>query len=240
MTIIDDSRFRANLLLAAIDPQQLAELAPHLERVQLAQGDVLFDSGDELGHLWFPETSVVSLTIAMVEGGSSEAATIGREGAVGLLAALSSRLAISRAVVRVPGGALRLRAPVLQAVFDASPQVRHRCLCYVDALLGQVLQSSACSALHTVEARLCRSLLQLEDRMGEDGSLPMTHDFLAQMLGVHRTTVTLAAGILQRTGVIDYARGRVTVLDRAQLEAMSCECYAVIRDLYRRLRQKPS
>lgn len=237
MAIFDVGPFRSNQLLAAFEPLQREELGPHLERVRLAQGDQLFDAGDALANAWFPESCVVSLTVTMSAGGSSEAATIGREGAVGLLAALSSRVAISRAVVRVPGEALRVRAPALQASFEASPRVRHRCLCYVDALLGQVLQSSACSALHPVEARLCRWLLQLEDRTADDGRLPLTHDFLAQMLGVHRTTVTLAARMLQRAGVIDYARGRVTVVDRARLEALSCECYAVIRDLYHRLQQ---
>jgi CRP-like cAMP-binding protein len=171
----------------------------------------------------------------MRDGGCSDVATIGREGMVGLMAAVSSHLALSRGMVQVPGNALRLPASVLKTLFEASPPVRQRCLCYVDALLAQVLQSSACSALHSVEARLCRWLLQLEDRTEGDPRLPLTHDFLAEMLGAHRTTVTLAARTLQRSRLITYRRGQIRVLNRAGLESAACECYATIREHYDRL-----
>lgn len=225
----------ANRLLAALEPGDHRQLAAQLERQRLERGQVLFEPDEELRHAWFPETCVVSLTVPMRDGGGTEAATTGREGMVGLMAALSSHRALSRAVVQVPGSALRLPATALRAVFEASPQVRQRCLCYVDALLAQVLQSAACSALHSVEARLCRWLLQLDDRTEGEPRLPLTHDFLAEMLGAHRSTVTLAARVLQRAGLIAYRRGQVTVLDRAGLEEAACECYATIRAHYERL-----
>ena len=224
-----------NQLLAALEPRDREELAPHLERGRLAGGEVLFEPDEELRHAWFPESCVLSLAVTMRDGGSSEAATVGREGVVGLMAALSSHRALSRGVVQVPGSVLRLPAGVLQARFEASPGFRQRCLCYVDALLAQVLQSTACSALHSVEARLGRWLLQLEDRTEGDPRLPLTHDFLAEMLGAHRTTVTLAARALQRAGLIAYRRGQVTVLDRRGLETAACECYRTVRQQYERL-----
>jgi CRP-like cAMP-binding protein len=219
-----------NRLLAALEPRDHQQLAPHLDRVRLARGDVLFEQGEELRHAWFPESCIVSLIILMRDGGSSEAATTGREGMVGLMAALSNRRALSRAVVQMPGHALQLPAGTLRTAFEANPRVRQRFLCYVNALLAQVLQSSACNALHPVEARLCRWLLQMEDRTEGGPSLPLTHDFLAEMLGTHRTTVTLAARALQRAGLIDYGRGQVTLLDRPGLEQVARECYATIRE----------
>ncbi len=234
-----DHRPAANRLLASLEPGDHRRLLARAERVRLERGQVLFEAGEELRHAWFPESCVVSLAVAMRDGASSEAATVGREGMVGLMAALSSHRALSRAVVRVPGEASRLPADALRAAFEANPRVRLRCLCYVDALLAQVLQSAACSALHPVEARLSRWLLQLEDRIGDAPSgLPLTHDFLAEMLGAHRTTVTLAARALQRAGLIAYRRGQVAVLDRPGLEAAACECYAAIREQYERLLPK--
>jgi CRP-like cAMP-binding protein len=205
------------------------------ERARVRQGDVLVDPGEDVRHVWFPEDCVVSLTITMHEGGSSEAATIGREGVVGMMAVLGGHRALSRAVVSIPGAAVRFPSGELHAMFEASPRVRRLCLNYADALLSQVLQLSACSALHSLEARLCRWLLQLEDRTLSERALPLTHDFLAEMLGVHRTTITQAARTLQHLGVIAYRRGKVKVLDRALLERASCECYAAIRQHYERL-----
>lgn len=235
MATLGSSRPGANRFLASLGPQTIQELAPHLERLQLARGDVLFEAGDKLRHVWFPETCVISLAVTMRDGGSPDAATVGREGMVGLMAAVSSRLALSRGVAQMPGSTLRLPASLLKALFEASPQVRRRCLCYVDALLAEVLQSSACSALHSVEARLCRWLLQIEDRTEGNPRLPLTHDFLAEMLGTHRTTITLATRMLQRAHMISYRRGQITVLDRAGLETTACECYATIREHYERL-----
>jgi CRP-like cAMP-binding protein len=224
-----------NRLLSALEPRDYRELALHFERVQLGHGEVLLEAGEELQHVWFPEDCVISLTVLMREGGSSEAATIGREGVVGLVSALGSRQVVSRSVVRMSGDALRLPFGPLRTAFGANPRFRQLCLCYVEALLAQLLQSSACAALHTVEARLCRWLLQLQDRSQDNIPLPLTHDFLAEMLGVQRTTVTVAAQVLQRAGLITYRRGQMAVLDRAGLQEAACECYAEICEQYERL-----
>ena len=224
-----------NRLLAALEPRDYRELALHLERVQLGHGNVLLEPGAEIRHVWFPEDCVISLTVLMREGGSSEAATIGREGVVGLVSALGSRQVVSRSVVQMSGDALRLPLGPLRTAFGANPRFRQLCLCYVEALLAQLLQSSACAALHPVEARLCRWLLQLQDRSQDNIPLPLTHDFLAEMLGVQRTTVTVAAQVLQRAGLITYRRGQVAILDRAGLQEAACECYAEICEQYERL-----
>jgi len=197
-----------NRLLASLQPDDRRRLAPHLERMHLERGAVLFDAGQAIGHVWFPEDAVVSLTVAMADGGSAEAATVGREGAVGLVSALGGGRAAGRAVVQVPGDLLRLPLAALRPAFEASPPLRDACLRHADALLAQVLQGCACAALHPVEARLCRWLLQLQDRAGGAAALPLTQEFLAEMLGVHRTSVTMAALALQRAGLIAYRRGR--------------------------------
>jgi CRP-like cAMP-binding protein len=224
-----------NRLLAALEPRDYRELALHFERVQLGHGEVLLEAGEELQHVWFPEDCVISLTVLMREGGSSEAAAIGREGVVGLVSALGSRQVISRSVVQMSGDALRLPLGPLRTAFAANLRFRQLCLCYVEALLAQLLQSSACAALHTVEARLCRWLLQVHDRTEGRRVLSLTHDFLAEMLGVQRTTVTVTAQVLQRAGLITYRRGQVTILDRAGLEEAACECYADLCEQYERL-----
>jgi CRP-like cAMP-binding protein len=221
-----------NRLLAALEPEDLRRLAPHLERVDLARGTVLLEPDAELRHVWWPEDCVVSLVIPTRDGGAAEAATIGREGMVGFFAILGDHRALARNVVQVPGRALRLPFGVLREAFAASPPVRQVCLRYVAALLAHVLQSAACNALHTVEARLARWLLLFQDRVDGTEALPVTQELLAEMLGVQRTTVTTAARALQRAGLIAYRWGSVTVLDRAGLERVSCECYGVIREHY--------
>jgi CRP-like cAMP-binding protein len=228
-----------NRFLASLDARDLDRLAPHLQRLRVEGGAALLEVEQEIREVWFPESCVISLTVAMGEGGSPEAAMIGREGAAGLVGGLGGRHAFARGVVQVPGLALRLPLAPLRAAFEASPGLRQHCLCYADALLAHVLQSSACSALHTVEARLSRWLLELQDRIEGEPTLPLTHEFLAEMLGVHRTTLTMAARVLRRAGLIAYRRGQVTVLDRAGLEEACCECYAAVRAHYERLLPRP-
>ncbi|MCE3250105.1 MAG: Crp/Fnr family transcriptional regulator, partial [Geminicoccaceae bacterium] len=221
-----------NRLLAALEPDDLRHLAPHLERVELARGTVLLEPHAEFQHVWWPEDCIISLVIPTSEGGA-EAATIGREGMIGFIAALGvPPRALARDVVQVPGRALRLPLTALQEAFAASPSIHQVCLCYVAALVAHVLQSVACNALHTVEARLARWLLLFQDRVDGIGALPITQELLAEMLGVQRTTVTAAARALQQAGLIAYKWGSVTVLDRAGLERVSCECYGVIREHY--------
>ena len=225
-----------NRLLAALEPDDLRRLAPHLERVSLERGTVLVEPRAELQYVWWPEDCVVSLIIPTREDGSAEAAAIGREGMVGFIAVLGvPPRALARDLVQVPGRALRLPLATLQEAFEASPRIRQVCLCYVAALIAHILQSVACNALHTVEARLARWLLLLQDRVDGAGRLPLTQELLADVLAVQRTTVTTAARTLQRAGLIAYRWGSVTVLDRVGLERASCECYGVIREHYERL-----
>jgi CRP-like cAMP-binding protein len=225
-----------NRLLAALEPDDLRYLAPHLERVDLARGTVLLEPRAELQYVWWPEDCIISLLIPTFEGGGAEAATIGREGMVGFIAALGvPPRALARDVVQVPGRALRLPLATLREAFAASPRIHQVCLCYVAALIAHVLQSVACNALHTVEARLARWLLLFQDRVDGTGALPITQELLAEMLGVQRTTVTTAARALQQAGLIAYKWGSVTVLDRAGLEGASCGCYGVIREHHERV-----
>jgi CRP-like cAMP-binding protein len=224
-----------NRLLAALTAADLGRLVPHLERVHLARGAVLLEPRIELEYVWFPESCVVSLTIPMADGAGAEAATVGREGMLGFVAALGSRRTIACSVVQVPGTALRLPVGPLRSAFGASPRVRQVCLSYVEAVLVYLLQSVACNALHKAEARLARWLLLFQDRLEGAAELPLTQELLAGMLGVRRGTINEAARALQRAGLIATKRRRLMVLDRAGLEAASCECYAALRAHYEHL-----
>ena len=221
---------RANRLLAALAPDDL-------ERVELRRGAVLLEPAARLGHVWFPEGCAVSLVIVLRDG-TAEGTVVGREGAVGIVGALGGRRAVARDVVQVPGPALRLALGPLEAALEASPALRRLCASYVQAFAAEVLQTAACNARHGAEARLARWLLLLQDRAGSGTALPLTQEFLAMTLGVQRTTVTEIAQALRRVGLIAYRRGRVTILDRAGLEAASCECYGAIRRHHERLQSR--
>ena len=230
---------RRNSLLKALPPEERRALAPHLETVHLARGTVLAEAGAVLGYVHFPHDGVVSSTLTMREGGTTEIATIGREGMVGFFAVLGDHQAIARNMVQIPGPALRLPFEALQDAFEASPRIRQICLRYVAALVAHILQSAACNARHDVEARLARWLLLLQDRIDGVAALPLTQELVAEKLGVQRTTITMAAQALQRAGLIAYKWGSVTVLDRAGLEQAACECYGAIRTRYERLLARP-
>jgi CRP-like cAMP-binding protein len=223
-----------NSLLAALPPKERRALAPHLETVHLARGTVLAEAGDALGHVYFPHDSVVLSTPTMRDGGTAEIATIGREGMVGIGVVLGHARALTRNLVQVEGAAARLPVAELKVALARSPAVRAVCLSYVMVLLHQVIQSSACNALHPTEQRLCRWLLLLHDRAGED-TLRLTQEFLAEMLGVYRPTITLVARNLRAAGLIRYHRGTIEILDRVGLEEASCECYRAVRVQYERL-----
>jgi CRP-like cAMP-binding protein len=218
---------RANRLLISLDQADFALLAPHLRCVSLLQGQVLQEQEAPVGQVYFPLSGVVSLISVMQGGEVVETATIGREGAVGAFGGLGPWNAFSRAVVRLPGTAAVMSVAHFQAAVGQSDRIRNL-LRYKEALLAQVQQTAACNALHPLEARLARWLLQTLDRT-EDPKLPLTQDFMAQMLAVRRTTVTLIAGQLQEAGLISYRRGLVVVLDRPRLEEAACECYRTIR-----------
>jgi CRP-like cAMP-binding protein len=217
----------ANRLLISLDKADFALLAPHLRTVPLVQGQVLQEQETRVEQVYFPLSGVVSLISVMQGGEVVETATIGREGAVGAFGGLGPWNAFSRAVVRLPGTAAVMSVAHFQAAVGQSDRIRNLILRYKEALLAQVQQTAACNALHPLEARLARWLLQTLDRT-EDPKLPLTQDFMAQMLAVRRTTVTLIAGKLQEAGLISYRRGRIVVLDRPRLEEAACECYRTI------------
>lgn len=227
-----------NRLLLALPPDELSLLSPHLLPVELERGRLLYDPGDRIDTIYFPHDCVISLMTLMENGSTIESAAIGREGALGPMAGIVARQSLTRALVQSPGLASRLgvgalldlcpRAPVLRGLID-----RHN-----EALFGHAIQSVACNALHAVEARFCRWLLSCQDRMSAD-TVHLTQEFLADMLGVQRTTVTAVAGSLQTKGLIRYRRGVVDILDRPGLESMACECYRAVRRGYERLLPTP-
>lgn len=223
-----------NNLLGSLAPEDLEALAPHLKPAALAKGALLYDPGDEIDTVYFPHNAVISLMTLMQGGEAIESATIGREGALGLPSALSPRRSLSRAIVQVAGDASCIEAARLAERLDRSPRLRELIDRHSDALFGHAIQSVACNALHSVEARFCRWLLSCHDRIDSD-RVSLTQEFLADMLGVQRTTVTVVARTLQAAGLIRYSRGVVDILDRAGLEAISCECYRRVRDNYERL-----
>lgn len=184
--------------------------------------------------VYFPENSVISLMTLMHSGEAIESATIGREGALGLMAGVSPRQSLSRAIVQAPGDGYRMPAAQLREAVKASPQIGDLIDRHNEALFSHAVQSVACNALHSVEARFCRWLLSCHDRIDSD-TVSLTQEFLADMLGVQRTTVTAVARALQAAGLIRYRRGIVDILDRAGLEAITCECYGAVRRNYERL-----
>lgn len=223
-----------NRLLAALPAEDYALLAPHLTPVELERGRLLYDPGDRIETVLFPHDGVISLMTLMENGVAIESATIGREGALGLAAAVTPRVSMSRVIVQTAVRASRIAAVQLHEVWDRSARLRDLVDRHAEALFGHALQSVGCNALHSVEARFCRWLLTCHDRISSD-TIALTQEFLADMLGVQRTTVTAVARGLQEKGVIRYRRGIVDIIDRAGIEALACDCYGVIRRNYERL-----
>ena len=223
-----------NSLLAGMSSEDYALISGSLTPVELEKGRLLYDPGDSVETVYFPHNCVVSLMTLMENGAAIESATIGREGALGLLTAFAPREALSRAIVQVAGSASRISANAFHDACQRSATLRLLADRHGDALFGHAAQSVACNALHSVEARFCRWLLTCHDRIDDD-TVGLTQEFLADMLGVQRTTVTAVAGALQAKGLIRYRRGVVDILDRQGIEAMSCECYGAVRRLYERL-----
>jgi CRP-like cAMP-binding protein len=223
-----------NRLISALPSEDRVWLAPHLAMVDLEKGRLLYDPGDLIDQVYFPNDCVISLMTLMESGAAIESAMIGREGALGLMAAVAPRQALTRAIVQAPGSALRIAAAPLHEVWSRSAALRDVVDRHNEALFGHAIQSVACNALHAVEARFCRWLLGCHDRI-DSNTVNLTQEFLADMLGVQRTTVTAVAGSLQAKGLIRYRRGVVDILDRGGLETMTCECYGAVRKGYERL-----
>lgn len=224
----------ANGLLSSMPPAEWARISPYLEHVSLPLGKVLYESGGTMSHVYFPTTAIVSLLYVMEDGASAEIAVVGNEGIVGIALFMGGETTPSRAVVQSAGWAYRLSASRIKTEFNTSGPVLHLLLRYTQALITQMAQTAVCNRHHTLDQQLCRWLLLSLDRL-KGLELVMTQELIANMLGVRREGVTEAALHLQRIGLIRYARGHITVLDRDGLEARVCECYSVVKKEYDRL-----
>jgi len=220
-----------NQLLTALPPADFAALADHLQPAQLELKQLLYEPGQAIQTVYFLESGLVSNVAPLENGHGVEVGVIGREGLVGLPVILGAQRATTEAMVQIEGNAWRIRADALRAAFDRSTALRSVLLRYVQAFHAQVAQTAACNAQHTVDVRLARWLLMQHDRAEQD-EFPMTHEFLALMLGARRPSISVAAAALQKARAIRYTHGQVTVLDRATLEAASCECYGVVREQF--------
>jgi CRP-like cAMP-binding protein len=225
---------RMNHLLSSLPADEWARWLPTLEPVDMLLGDVLYESGAAMTHVYFPTTSIVSLLYVMEDGASAEIAVVGNEGIVGVSLFMGGETTPSRAVVQSAGQGYRMRGALLKEEFNRSGPVLHLLLRYTQALITQMAQTAVCNRHHSLDQQLCRWLLLSLDRLQEP-ELVMTQELIANMLGVRREGVTEAAVSLQQAGLIHYRRGHITVLDRQGLEHRTCECYAVVRKEYDRL-----
>jgi CRP-like cAMP-binding protein len=227
-----------NHLLAALTATERERLYPHLQLVQMPLGKVLYESGDVMRHVYFPTDSIISLLYVLADGASAEISVVGNEGIIGVSLFMGGETTPSRAIVQSAGSAYRLIGQLLKEEFHRNGGMQLLLLRYTQALLTQMAQTAVCNRHHSVDQQLCRWLLLSLDRLVSN-KLTMTQELIANMLGVRREGVTDAAGKLQKLGVIQYARGRITVLDRPKLEKLCCECYAVVKKETDRLSPRP-
>lgn len=232
MTALTDPR--QNRLLAALPDAEWQRWLPQLEWIDMPLGQVLYESGRPLSHVYFPTTAIVSLLYVMEDGASAEIAVTGNEGIVGISLFMGGESTPSRAVVQSAGQGYRLQASTMLEEFNRAGPVMHLLLRYTQALITQMAQTAVCNRHHSLDQQLCRWLLLSLDRL-QGSELVMTQELIANMLGVRREGVTEAALKLQKLGLIRYARGHISVLDRPGLEARTCECYEVVRKEYARL-----
>jgi CRP-like cAMP-binding protein len=217
-----------NHLLSAFSPAERHRIYPHLQLVPMPLGKVLYESGDVMRHVYFPTDSIVSMLYVLANGASAEISVVGNEGLIGIALFMGGETTPSRAIVQSAGFAYRLIGQQLKDEFHRSGEMQLLLLRYTQALITQMAQTAVCNRHHSVDQQLCRWLLLSLDRLASN-ELIMTQELIANMLGVRREGVTEAAGKLDKLGVISYARGRITVLDRPKLEQLCCECYAVVK-----------
>jgi CRP-like cAMP-binding protein len=227
------SRFE-NRLLAALPREEYQRILPGLQEVSFSLGQVVYEFGGHLDYVYFPTTAIVSLLYTMENGSSAEMGLTGNDGVVGIALFMGGGTMPNRAVVQSAGGALRMKASLLQDEFARGGKFQHLLLRYTQALITQISQTAVCNRLHAVDQQLCRWLLLSHDRVAAD-ELIMTQELIADMLGVRREGVTVAAGRLQDAGAISYVRGHIKILNRAKLEETVCECYQVVRNEFERL-----
>jgi CRP-like cAMP-binding protein len=227
-----------NKLLAALPPLEFERLLPHLRSVRLSVGEALYENHHMLQGMYFLNSGVVSHVLTSEEGTDVEVGIVGREGALGTIAMLGDGRTTSRAVVQIAGQGWWIDARIMREIFLRGGRLQVLLLRHLQASLDQTSQIVLCNRLHTVEERLSRWLLMTRDRVDND-NLPLTQEFISNMLGTRRSGVTVAAGILRQAGLIDYRRGSITILDREGLESTACECYASIRERFDRLYRTP-
>lgn len=223
-----------NVLLSALDDADYSLLLDGAEDVKLTLNTVLYEANTPITHVFFLSRGVASIIAPVGDGASVEVGTVGNEGLVGLPLLFGVDREPAKAIIQVADGGARITAAAFQNAFTESAALRGLLLRYAQSYLSQVSQSSACNRAHSIEERCARWLLMTHDRVGAD-EFPLTHEFLSYMLGVRRAGVTVAAGMLQKAGLIEYKHGRIKVIDREGLEAASCACYGIIRDTYNRL-----
>jgi len=225
---------RANKLLAALPDIEYERLVPHLKVVSLPIRQVLYEPGEPITHVYFPNKAVVSLVNTMEDGSTVEVGLVSNEGMVGMPVILGGEAATTTAFVQIPDSAVRMDADILRSEFNRGGALQSLLLRYVQAVYTEISQGAACNRLHIVEGRLARWLLTVSDRLKSD-DFPLTQEFIAQMLGVRRAGVTEAANTLSKAGMISYHRGQINILNREALEKTSCECYRVIQNEFARL-----
>lgn len=227
--LLDSQKPQPNHLLATLKADSMSRLYPHLKSVYLSAGEVLYEPGVKINHLYFPTDSIISLLYVTHDGATTEISVVGNEGVLGVPLFTGGESTSSLAMVRSAGGAYVLPREVLKEEFDRHGRLMELLLHYTQTLITQMAQTAVCNRHHHIDQQLCRWLLMSLDRL-PGNSLQMTHEFIASMLGVRREGVTEAAGKLQKLGVITCGRGRIDVLDRAKLEDLCCECYAVVKN----------
>jgi CRP-like cAMP-binding protein len=234
----DAARPERNRLLARLPPAEYELLAPHLTEVSIAHRQALMSRGQPITAVHFPRGAVASVLVTMDDGAAVEGATIGDEGMIGLAAFLDDGSSIDDAVCQVPGPAARLDVREFRSIAERSLVFQHVLRRYTLALMGQITRTAGCNRVHPVEERLARWLLMTQDRVGA-AEFPLTHDYIAAMLGVRRPSVTVVAGVLQQAGLIEYRRGRIRILDREGLQEAACEDYRLTEEIYERLFREP-
>jgi CRP-like cAMP-binding protein len=232
--VIDLSALQQNHLLAALPAAELTRISEGIVITPMPLGHVLYESGDEMRHVYFPTNCIVSLLYVMEDGSSAEIAIVGNEGIVGISLFMGGETTPSRAIVQSAGEAFRVASRILKEEFRRAGPVQHVLLRYTQALITQMSQTAVCNRHHSVEQQLCRWLLMSLDRLASN-ELTMTQELIANMLGVRREGVTESAGKLQKLGLIEYSRGHIRVLDRPALESHACECYQVVKTEFERL-----
>ncbi|MEY3825764.1 MAG: hypothetical protein RLZZ148_576 [Cyanobacteriota bacterium] len=223
-----------NQLLAALPDLEYERLEPHLEKVSLKRGQILHEAYEKIEYVYFPSRAMISLVSIMEDGSTTEIGLVGNEGMVGLPVILGGDFAPSRAIVQVEDGGLRLKGDIFKREFLRGEVLQKRILLYTQAIFTQVSQSAACNRQHSIEERLARWLLSVQDCVMAD-ELPLTQEFIANMLGTRRAGVTIAASTLQQAGMIRYTRGKITILNQEHLEATACECYRLVQNEFIRL-----